>query len=167
MRSSSVQEPGIEWRNEVATRDIGAVGHLVMASGVFSREEQGIAVELVQERLQRGAASGYEFLMAEQRGDLLGYTCFGRIPGTRSSYDLYWIAVSPARQHRGLGRQLMELTEQRIRAIGGTRVFVDTSSGTAYAPARAFYQRCGYTQEAVLRDYHAPGDNKVIFARTL
>jgi GNAT superfamily N-acetyltransferase len=167
MRAVVEQAPDIVWRDEVANRDLGAIGHLVMASGVFSREEQAIAVELVQERLQRGPASGYEFLLAEQKSDLLGYTCFGRIPGTRSSFDLYWIAVSTARQHQGLGRQLMQSTEQRIRAMGGTRVFVDTSSNPSYAPARTFYQRCGYQQEAVLRDFHAPGDNKVIFARTL
>jgi len=167
MRSVVTPVQDFLWRDDVANRDLGAIGHLVMATGVFSREEQAIAVELVQERLQRGPVSGYEFLLAEQKSELLGYTCFGRIPGTRSSFDLYWIVVSPARQHLGLGRQLMQVTEQRIRSLGGTRVFVDTSSNPAYAPARAFYQRCGYQQEAVLRDFHAPGDNKVIFARTL
>jgi ribosomal protein S18 acetylase RimI-like enzyme len=157
----------IRWRDEVATRDLGAVHHLVVASAVFSREEQAIAVELVQERLQRGASSGYEFLLADRGSDLLGYTCFGRIPGTRSSFDLYWIVTSPGWRHRGLGRMLLTATEERIRAMGGTRVFVDTSSGPAYLPARSLYQHCGYCQEAVLKDYHAPGDDKVIFSRTL
>jgi len=83
------------------------------------------------------------------------------------SYDLYWIAVDPATQGRGLGRLLVDAAEQHVRGLGGRRMFIDTSSRPDYAATRSFYERCGYACEATLRDYYAPGDGKAIFAKDL
>lgn len=146
--------------------DEAAVRGLVAATGFFSAEEVEIAAELVRETL-RAPDCGYRFLFLEEAGRLQAYTCYGRIPGTRSGYDLYWIATAPALQGRGLGRRLLVGTEQRIRAAGGTHVWVETSSRPLYAPTRAFYERCGYARAAELADFYAPGDAKVIYVRAL
>jgi len=47
----------------------------------------------------------FAFITAEQNGSLVGYACYGPIAGTKSSYDLYWIAVHPELQGRGLGQR--------------------------------------------------------------
>jgi GNAT superfamily N-acetyltransferase len=160
--------PTVALRYEVSAADRQRVRTLVAATGFFSPSEIDVAVELVDERLAKGAAaSGYDFVFAEAGGELLGYACFGPIPATAVSFDLYWIVVHPARQRMGLGRQLMDDAERLIRAGGGRRVYVDTSNRPQYAPTRAFYQRCGYTCEAVLQDFYAPGDDKVIFVKVL
>src|SRR3546814_19573266 len=39
----------------------------------------------------RGRASGYEFVLLEEDGALVGYACYGLIPGSTTSHDLYWI----------------------------------------------------------------------------
>ena len=124
--------------------DREAVGRLVRATGFFSEEEAAIAVELVDERLAKGEASGYFFLFAEEEGRLLGYTCFGPIPGSVHSYDLYWIAVDPDAQGRGLGKKLMAESERIMAERGARRVYADTSSRPQYEPTRAFYLACGY-----------------------
>jgi ribosomal protein S18 acetylase RimI-like enzyme len=150
--------------------DRDAVLQLVRLTGFFSEEEQGIAVELVEEALAKGKDSGYEFLFADdpaQPGRLLGYTCYGPIPGTRSSYDLYWIAVTPGQQGNGLGRQLLVATEGAARTEGATQMYADTSGQSRYAPTRKFYERMGYRAESILKNYFAPGDDKVIFSKTL
>ena len=84
------------FREEVTPEDRQTIGRLVRATRFFSEEEIGIAVELVEERLAKGDASGYFFLFAEEGNRLIGYACFGPIPGTVHSFDLYWIAVDPA-----------------------------------------------------------------------
>lgn len=160
----------MRWRCELRESDGGAVRQLVAATGFFSKDEEDIAVELVEERHSRGPASGYEFLFADdpdQQGQLLGYTCFGPIPATQSSYDLYWIAVSPTAQRRGIGAELLRETERLARELGATRMFVDTAGRAAYTPTRAFYERMGYHIEANICDFYAPGDAKVIYARSL
>jgi ribosomal protein S18 acetylase RimI-like enzyme len=155
------------FRKEARPDDRQAVGRLVRATGFFSEEECGIAVELVDERLAKGVASGYHFLFAEEGSQLLGYTCFGPIPGSLHSFDLYWIAVDPSDQGRGIGKKLMAESERIIAERGGSRIYADTSSRPQYGPTRAFYLSCGYLREAYLADFYAPGDGKVIFVKRL
>jgi GNAT superfamily N-acetyltransferase len=160
----------MKWRSALRNEDARAVRALVAATGFFSDEEQDVAVELVDEALSRGKASGYEFVFAdmpENPGRLIGYSCFGPIPATQSSFDLYWIAVAPGNQRDGLGSQLIRESERLAKLQGATRMFVDTAGREQYGPTRAFYERMGYRKAAVLEDFYAPGDAKVIYARTL
>lgn len=155
----------MSFREAVRADDPDAIERLARATGSFNAEEVSIARELVEERVRHGAASGYEFLFAERGGRVAGYVCWGRIGGTRESWDLYWIAVDPSEQRRGLGRALLEACEARVRAAGGGRVYVETAGRADYAPTRAFYERTGYTLEATLTDYYAPGDAKCIYMK--
>ena len=166
-RKRSLRAPtsAVTWRETVREEDAEAVRALVAATGVFSSEEVAIARELVEARLAHGVESGYHFLFAEAEGRLLGYTCFGPIPGTEGRYDLYWLAVDPGQQRGGVGRELMTRTEERLVELGCAILFVDTSGRDHYRPARSFSRRCGYRQVAELMDYFRIGDSKVIFAK--
>jgi len=159
--------PSLLFREDVRLDDRQAVGRLVRSTGFFSEEEIGIAEELVEERLSRGDASGYFFIFAEAENRLFGYACFGPIPGSVHSFDLYWIAVDPGAQKRGIGRSLMDAAERRMAGRGARRIYADTSSRPQYEPTRAFYLACGYLEEAILPDFYAPEDGKVIFVKTL
>lgn len=157
----------ILYREEVFSSDIDTVRNLTSATGFFSQDEISVAVELVEERLTKGLRSGYHFLFAEHGGKVLGYTCFGPIPCTLSSFDIYWIAVLPAMQSRGVGRELLRKTEQKIADLGGTRIYVETSARAQYQPTLRFYQRQSYTQEALLKDFYGPGDHKAVYLKIL
>ncbi|MBN1419619.1 MAG: GNAT family N-acetyltransferase [Planctomycetes bacterium] len=154
-------------RDEVRPSDADPIRAIVRSSGFFSPAEEAIAVELVVERLGRGEASGYNFLIAERAGDVAGFACFGRIPGTAASFDLYWIAVDAGAQRAGIGTKLLLGSEERMAAAGARRIYVETSSRPQYEPTRAFYRRHGYTDAAILEDYYAPGDSKVILIKTI
>ena len=156
-----------ELREELRPEDAARVYALAAVTGFFTAEEAAIAQELAEERLTRGAASGYHFLLAEEAGELLGFACFGPIPCARGAYDLYWIVVRPDRQGGGLGRLLLTAAEARIAAAGGRRVYIDTSSRAQYAPTRAFYRACGFREEALLADFYDQGDGKTIFCKVL
>jgi D-alanine-D-alanine ligase len=159
----------LDWRDAPRPEDGAVIRALATASGVFSPAEIAIAVELVEERLARGlAASGYHFLFAEPApgGTVLGYACYGPIPLTRASWDLYWIAVAPTAQRRGVGRRLLAEAERRAAAAGAGAFYVDTSGRADYAPTRDFYAACGYRVAASLPDFYAPGDAKVIFVKS-
>jgi GNAT superfamily N-acetyltransferase len=134
---------------------------------MFRQDEILVALELADERLRRGAASGYEFLFAETDGSLLGYACYGPIPLTQVSYDLYWIAGDPEFQGEGTGRRLLGATERLAAAAGARRLYAETSSRPDYAATRRFYESLGYRAEATLEDFYAPGDGKTIYVKEL
>ena len=157
----------IVMRLQVQPADRDRVRQIVESTGMFRPDEIGVAVELVDERLAKGEASGYHFAFAELSGRAVGYACFGPIACTISSFDLYWVAVSRELQGQGLGRRLVEESERQIRAMGGQRVYIDTSGRPQYTPTRRFYERCGYAVQATLPDFYAPGDDRVIFFKRL
>jgi GNAT superfamily N-acetyltransferase len=154
-------------RDAVAPSDREAVRALVERTGFFRPDEVDVAVELVDERLARGPGSGYHFVFAESGEYLAGYACYGPIACTVASYDLYWIAVDPHFQQRGIGKLLVRAVEERVLDAGGTRIYIDTSGQAKYQPTRSFYERCGFHCDARLADFYAAGDDRVIFVRVL
>ena len=86
---------------------------------------------------------------------------------TKGTFDLYWIAVDPARQGRGIGRELLRAAEEAILAEGGRLLLVETAGKPAYAPTRAAYLAWGYTEVARVPDFYEDGDDKIVYARRL
>jgi GNAT superfamily N-acetyltransferase len=163
--SSSVTPARFREGARPADRDV--VRSILERSGFFDAAEIEIAGELVDEFVARGEASGYHFLFLEDREGVVGYACFGPVPMTRSSWDLYWIAVDPRRRRGGIGRQSLRVVARRAAAKGCEQLFVETAGRPQYQPTRAFYEACSYRVAAELPDFYSPGDSKVIFARRL
>jgi D-alanine-D-alanine ligase len=159
--------PDIKLRHEVKPSDAKGIRSLTEATGFFYPYEIDVAEELVLERLSKGAASGYHFVLAEQDQRLVGYTCYGPIACTAASYDFYWIAVHPDMQGKGLGKILVNETERLIKEAKGERVYVETSQRPLYDSTRAFYERSGYVAESLLKDFYGPGDGKVTYSKAL
>lgn len=157
----------LTFRENVRPTDRERVAEIITSTEFFSQNEVDIALELVHEHLEKGSDSGYFFLFAEQAGVTVGYACFGPIPGTLASYDLYWIAVHADYQRQGFGKEILTQTESLITKQQGNKIYVDTSSRQQYVPTRRFYQDCGYRQEAFLKDFYAPGDSKIIFVKDI
>lgn len=145
---------------------------LIAAAGVFSPEEVTCARELIDDAVARKTQSsdeGYHILVAELADEdrVAGYVLYGRVPFTRSSWDLYWLATHPDVQRRGVARMLVAAMEQAIRDRGGTHVRVETSGTEGYAAARKFYERTGYSQMTRLPDFYKPGDDLFSFLKRL
>jgi GNAT superfamily N-acetyltransferase len=154
-------------RETVLPSDRDIVRAIVERTGFFRSDEVDVAVELVDERLSRGVASGYQFLFAECNETIAGYACYGPIACTVASYDLYWIAVEPRFQRHGIGQQLVSAVRSKVADARGERIYVDTSGRPQYAATRSFYERCGFHCDARLVDFYAPGDDRIIYAQRL
>ncbi len=157
----------ITYRQNVISSDCDAVKEIVDSTGFFSEEESSVAVELLIERLTKGEKSGYYFLFAEVHYQVIAYTCFGRISGTSVSFDLFWIVVQKDFHGHGIGKEILGKTEEIIYQMGGKRIYTETSSRALYESTRQFYDKCGYKVQAVLDDFYAPGDSKIIFLKEL
>jgi ribosomal protein S18 acetylase RimI-like enzyme len=156
----------IEFRTQLMPGDSQSIGELLESTGFFHSYEIDVAKELSDINLEKGTeASGYYFIVAHELEKMLGYCCYGPNPCTESSYDLYWIAVHKNQMQRGIGRKLMTLAEQSVVNLGGTIVWVETSGRDIYEPTRTFYLAIGYEKVAVMPDFYASGDDKVVFMK--
>jgi ribosomal protein S18 acetylase RimI-like enzyme len=136
---------------------------ILRATGVFSEQEIAVGLEL----FDAGTEDDYEFLGAFHADRLIGYACFGPTPSTEGTYDLYWIAVDPKSQGMGAGRALMDAVERLLMERNARLVVVETSSKPSYEPTRRFYERLGYAIAARLRNFYAPGDDRLVLTKRL
>lgn len=151
----------------VAAADLPALSALLRRIEQFKPDEVTVAEELLEASVRDPEGTGYTTLVALLADDrLAGYVCFGPTPMTATTWDLYWIAVDPALQGRGLGQQLHAAFIAHITARDGRNVRIETSSQELYAATGGFYARLGYTIAGRLPDFYAPGDDLLIFYRS-
>lgn len=92
--------------------------------------------------------------------------CYARAePFTDGTWNMLALGVLAAKQGRGAGSALVQQLEADLSADGHRLLIVDTSGTPDFAGARAFYCKNGYAEEARIRDYWAPGDDKVTFRK--
>jgi len=78
---------------------------------------------------------------------------------------IHFMGVSPEHRGGGLGRQLYERFFEDARAAGRSRVTCVTSP--VNEGSVAFHEALGFTSESVAHDYDGPGEDRVLFVRTL
>lgn len=93
-----------------------------------------------RERMSAMMHSG-EFLLAEQGGRIVACV-YVEQRVSRGYFGM--LAVDPKRQGEGLGRKMIEATENRFRQAGCTHV--DIAVLSLRSELLAFYQKLGYTQ---------------------
>ena len=79
-------------------------------------------------------------LLAETDDHVVGTCALIRMP--EGSYELAKMAVSPRVQGQGVGLLLGEAAIQRVRDLGGQRVYLESNS--KLAPALALYRKLGF-----------------------
>ena len=147
--------------------DRGPLETLLVETGVFSWEEIGIALELIDIILTRPGQQDYIAWSHETAGVVDGYYCLGPTPATSGTFDLYWIAVAPSHQGKGVGRALNTHAENLVRSMGGRLLIAETSSRSDYKATRQFYANAGYRELARIQDYYKVGDDLVVYGKYL
>lgn len=152
-------------RTDIKATDPSAIEQIVNSTGFFRPDEIKVAVELADERLEKGADSGYEFVFAEIDRQVAAYVCFGLIPCSLISYDLYWIATHRDFQGHGLGKLLLQKCEEIVKSMGGKSIYIETSGKELYAPTQGFYLRNGYQLKVRMEDFYDVGDDKLVYVK--
>lgn len=150
---------------ELLASDLPQLRRILVATDAFTAVEVDCAVELLDIVLNDPQQQDYQVIVAEHEGVVAGYVLFGPVPLSEGNYDLYWIATDPALHGKGVGRQLMEITEQRLRDAGVRLLCLETSSQGSYLRTRRFYEQAGYLEEARIRDFYRPGDDRITYVK--
>ena len=112
-------------------------------------------------------SAGYFTLVAESDYAIAGYVTFGETPLTESTWDIYWNAISPRHQKKGIGGVLMAEAEKEIIRKNGRMIMAETSSKPDYDNTHRFYLSQGYRLAARIADFYAPGDDIMFFQKLL
>lgn len=147
-----------------APADTPTLVELARATQVFKPHE----LVALQEVLDDYHAGNHEFghrAAVWQDDAVRGFVYYAPTAMTDRTWELWWIAVDPACQGRGLGGTLLKAVEDAVRAENGRILLIETSSTPPYHPTRGFYLKHGYTVAAEIADFYADGDGKVIFSK--
>ena len=148
----------------LSAADRRRIEEITRAVLVFRDDEVPVALEVFDGAV--GGSPDYIALGATVDQRLVGWICWGPTPCTLGTYDLYWMAVDPGVQAAGVGTALLREMEGRL--AGSARlIVVETAGRPDYRPTRAFYEARGYRKAAVIPDFYAPGDDQVVYVKTL
>ena len=135
-------------------------------AGVFNQEEVDCVADLWEDYLTVGpVVGGYNFLVDRDGDQVLGFACYGPRDLTSGVFDLYWIAVDSNTHRNGIGRRLLNATEEAVNQAGGRMLIAETSGTPHYEPTRNFYLGMGYALEATIKDFYMEGDDLAIFVK--
>ena len=146
--------------------DRARIEEITRAVGRFRDDEIPVALEVFDAAVRPDSDGSYTVLGAEQDARLTGWICWGPTPCTLGTYDLYWMAVDPAVQGTGVGTALLSEMERRLAGIARL-IIIETAGRPDYAPTRAFYQARGYEPVSRIPDFYAPGDDQVVFVKSV
>ncbi len=84
---------------------------------------------------------------------------------TDQTWNLQLIAIRPDRQGQGRGGKLLRYVEKTLKARGGRMLLVETLA--SFERTQMFYAKCGYKEEARIRDFYTTGADKIVFRKVL
>jgi ribosomal protein S18 acetylase RimI-like enzyme len=133
----------------------------------FSGEEKKVAIELIDEAAANSNHEYYNVFVSENENKIDGYHCTGKRALTDGVFDLFWIVVDKSTQNKGIGKQLLDHTEQFVKENKGRWILAETSSKDSYDSTRNFYMRNNYSIVSQIKDFYAVNDNLIVFGKYL
>ncbi|MGB0853034.1 MAG: GNAT family N-acetyltransferase [Pikeienuella sp.] len=149
--------------------DAPALAAIAVSSGLFPQDEETMFHDMAAEQIASEDNAGH-WLVAfpqDEPGTLVGGAYVAPDGLSQDVWNLLFIAVAPHHQRNGVGGHLLANVEQLARSSGVRILIIETSSDPAQAAARKFCSGRGYKQQGLITDYYQPGEDKVIFARSL
>ena len=118
-----------------------------------------------------GSLDQHRWIVAQDpAGRVAGAAYYAPEPFADRVWNLYFLAVHPERHRSGIGTTLVAHIQQVLCKAGeqvARVLIVETSSTSGYKAARRFYDREGFDQEARIREFYGPGDDKIVFWKLL
>jgi GNAT superfamily N-acetyltransferase len=146
--------------------DRNRIEKIITDTNNFNGDEINTAMELIDIYLNVRDQKDYEIFVDEgENGIINGYVCIGQRPLTKSTYDLYWIAVNPSVQSKGIGSGLIKYIEEYIKNKNGKLILLETSGKPSYEKERKFYEKNLYSKITEIKDFYDEGDSLVIYGK--
>lgn len=150
----------------IAPDDNNALLALAEATGLFQLEEIGELADMLTAHFEDTTDSSGVWL-TDDAPELVGIAYFAPERMTEGTWNLYLIAIHPQYQRQGRGAALLTHIEKMLVEQGERILLVETSGVDSFEYVRDFYRRCGFEEEARIRDFYRAGDDKIVFRKVL
>jgi ribosomal protein S18 acetylase RimI-like enzyme len=151
----------------IVPNDSSAIIELAVAAGLFPATETAMLDRVLKDYFDGNLGEGHRWVTDEEDGEIRGVAYYAPdLVGDRVWY-IYMIAVQPHYQGKGRGTALMQYVENELRSNDGRLLLVETSGLPKYDRTRQFYAKCGYEEEARIRDFYGTSDDKILFRKVL
>jgi ribosomal protein S18 acetylase RimI-like enzyme len=147
--------------------DAKSIREIAIGTGLFDDESwpdvEGIMVDSVA-----GTLEDHSWIVLEDNTQhVVGAAYYAPEPFAHHMWNMYFLGVRPGRQGDGTGAALVAYVEEVLRARGERVLIIETSGLKSFEATRGFYRKQGYTEEARIREFYGPGDDKVVFWKAL
>ena len=146
--------------------DTEAIMNLADAIGLFEAEELEELGGMLNGYFEGTLSEGHSWVVCDD-GEVLAVAYFAPEQYAYGVYNLYFIAVHPKCQGKGYGTAVLNMVEKTLTEKGERLLLIETSSLPNFEMTRKFYRKQGYEEEARIRDYYKPGDDKIIYRKAL
>lgn len=150
----------------ITQEDSSIVIELAVTSGLFPADETEVLHKMMADYFGGNVDNGHNCVIDEE-DEPLGVAYYAPALAADRTWYLTMIAVRRDSQGMGRGRALMQYVENILTESGQRVLLVETSGLPIFERTRQFYVKCGYEQEARIRDFYAHGDDMIVFRKVL
>ena len=131
------------------------------------------AIDFSPEELQELSAMLTDYLsgdsdhiwLTDDNGELVGVAYCAPEQMTNGTWNLLFLAIHPDCQGQGRGTAMVRYVEEMLVAKGAHLLLGETLA--SFERTRAFYRKCGYEEEACIRDFYEAGADKIVYRKAL
>jgi ribosomal protein S18 acetylase RimI-like enzyme len=150
--------------------DTAAIRTIAVATGLFAADELEGFDERLTGYLDGTLAEDAWLVLESGTGEVVGAAYYAPEPFSDRVWNLFFIGVMPDDQGGGAGGALIRHIETALREKGEDHarvLIVETSGLDNFTLTREFYAKHGYDEEAHIRQFYGPDDDKVTFWKSL
>ena len=140
---------------------------LAEALGLFEPQQLTELGQMFARRAEESTGPGPFWLVDDDGGGegLGGVSYCEPERMTEGSWNLQFIGIRPNLQRQGRGVALVHAVEQALHQRHARLLLVETAASAE--SNHIFYACWGFEKEAIIRDFYAAGEDKVVFRKDL
>jgi ribosomal protein S18 acetylase RimI-like enzyme len=144
--------------------DTAAIMSILEASGQFDADSRAFVQETLERHLKNSSPAIW---LTADDGEPVGVAYCAPEAVASGTWNLLMLWTRPDKHGQGFGSQLVAQLESELTARAARLLLVETSGLPAFAAARSFYAKLGFSHEATIKNFFAEGDDKMVFTKAL
>jgi ribosomal protein S18 acetylase RimI-like enzyme len=149
------------------TDDRTAVRTIAIATGLFDAESWPDVQGIMDDSIAGNLEDHHWIVLEDDAHRVVGAAYYAPEPFSHQMWNMYFLGVLPGHQGDGTGAALVAHVEDVLRARGERVLIIETSGVASFEATRGFYRKQGYDEEARIREFYGPGDDKIVFWKAL